>query len=82
MEAHAKKFMIAAALMLVATTAMAIEVIEIWGAGSSVEAARNDARALGRQACLQQGYSFATFELVDASGWGSNYVAYGLAHCH
>ena len=81
MEAHAKKFLVAAALMLVSTAVMANDVIEIWGGGSSPEAARNDARALGRQACLQQGYSFSTFELVDVTGWGSNHVAYGLAHC-
>ena len=82
MESHARKFMLGAALMLVASAAIASEVFEIWGAGSSVEAARNDARALGRNACLQAGYSFSAFELVDVSGWGSNYVAYGLAHCH
>lgn len=82
MEANGKKFILAAALMLVATSAIANEVIEIWGGGSSLEAARNDARALGRQACLQLGYSFSTFELVDATNAGSNWTVYGLAHCH
>lgn len=81
MKTHMVKSVMATILLVAASNALANEVIEAWGYGTTAFAARNDARTLGRQACFDQGYSFASFELVDVYPSGGNYAAYGLAYC-
>lgn len=78
---HNAKSIVAAALLLVTGSVLANEVIESWGYGISPQTARSDARSLGRQACFDQGYSFATFEEVQTYASGSGYISYGLAYC-
>ncbi len=82
MKRHNKKLIVTMALLLAAGSALAVEVIEAWGYGVTPFAARNDARSLGRQACLDLGYSFATFEEVQTYPSGGAYVTYGLSTCY
>lgn len=81
MKMHNKKLIVAASLLLVAGSALASEVIESWGYGATPSAARSDARTLGRQACFDLGYSFATFEEVQTYQSGGGYITYGIANC-
>ena len=82
MKMHNTRSILAAALLLVTGSALANEVIEVWGYGISAQAAISDARSLGRQACLDQGYSFSSFEEVQTYDSGAGYVSYGLANCY
>jgi hypothetical protein len=81
MKMHNTRLIVAAALLLVTGSVLANEVIEVWGYGISPQAATSDARSLGRQACLDQGYSFSSFEEVQNYNSGGGYVSYGLANC-
>jgi uncharacterized phage-associated protein len=81
MKTHITMSIAAAALLLVAGSALANEVIEAWGFGTTPQAARSDARSLGRQACFDQGAKFASFEEVQTYPSAGNYITYGLAYC-
>jgi len=83
MNIRRMKMGLSAGLMAImfAGSALAVEVVESWGHGTTMWEARNDARALGLEACRSKGYSFASFELVDWVETGGGYVAYGLSNC-
>lgn len=83
MVTRSVKLGLSAGLMAImfAGSAFALEVVESWGHGITMWEARDDARALGLEACQSKGYSFASFELVDWVETGGGYVAYGLSTC-
>ncbi|UNK43888.1 hypothetical protein MNO14_07525 [Luteimonas sp. S4-F44] len=70
------------ALLTSAGVVSAGEIYEVWGHGATWEQARDDARTLGVQLCISQGYSGAAFEEVQTYDSGGGYITYGLAECY
>lgn len=71
-----------AAFLLVSGTALASDIYSVWGYGTTWEDARNDARAIGVQVCISNGYAGAYVEEVQTYESGGAYISYGLAQCY
>jgi hypothetical protein len=69
-------------LLLAAGSALASAVFDVWGYGTTWQDARNDARSVGVQVCIGNGYAGADVEEVQTYESGGGYISYGIAQCY